>query len=333
MEAMRALGGDGRCSCNPVAPTSCGVPPPGFTKTAHTGFLVVSRPGDTDGGCNKAQGCATGNYYLNLIYQGDVQDPDPVLVIKGFYDSWRVGMAGRPDHFRSTVVVDDQALVADGISSTKATVTLIDIDGHPITHGGAQVSVEYLNPGKSNAKISPAIDNGDGTYTLTLSAGNRSGSDAWRVVVHDGQSPVTLGQRLEIVVDPLVELHSGHFSLSNNAGGFVPLTINLGPARANHYYVIAASASGTVPGLSWAGTHLPLNIDDWFRYTIGQAGSPLLPLTAGLLDANGRAEAGVELAPKALKALVGGRLDWAALYLAPHRPPGVTAPAGFDVLP
>src|SRR5262245_21046759 len=34
MEAARALGGDGRCSCSESAPRSCGVPPPNFTKSA-----------------------------------------------------------------------------------------------------------------------------------------------------------------------------------------------------------------------------------------------------------------------------------------------------------
>jgi hypothetical protein len=33
MEAARLFGGDGRCSCNKGAPTSCGSPPPTFTTT------------------------------------------------------------------------------------------------------------------------------------------------------------------------------------------------------------------------------------------------------------------------------------------------------------
>src|SRR5262249_55131265 len=39
MEAARSMGGDGRCSCNPNAPDSCGSPPPNFTKSAHIGFM------------------------------------------------------------------------------------------------------------------------------------------------------------------------------------------------------------------------------------------------------------------------------------------------------
>ena len=35
LQAGRALGGDGRCSCSFNDPTSCGVPPPDFEKSAH----------------------------------------------------------------------------------------------------------------------------------------------------------------------------------------------------------------------------------------------------------------------------------------------------------
>ena len=49
MEAARAFGGDGRCSCSPSAPTSCGSPPASFTKSADIGFMIVARIGDADG--------------------------------------------------------------------------------------------------------------------------------------------------------------------------------------------------------------------------------------------------------------------------------------------
>ena len=54
--AARALGGDGRCSCSVSQPTSCGVPPPGFQKSAHVAVFVVARLGDTNGLCNRIRG-------------------------------------------------------------------------------------------------------------------------------------------------------------------------------------------------------------------------------------------------------------------------------------
>lgn len=51
MEAARAMGGDGRCSCSGGNPTGCGVPPPTFTKSAHIAYMLIARTGDRDG-CN-----------------------------------------------------------------------------------------------------------------------------------------------------------------------------------------------------------------------------------------------------------------------------------------
>lgn len=48
MEAARLMGGDGRCSCT-AGPTSCGSPPPTFTKSAHIGYMLIARTGDREG--------------------------------------------------------------------------------------------------------------------------------------------------------------------------------------------------------------------------------------------------------------------------------------------
>jgi len=51
MEAARAFGGDGRCSCD-EGPEDCGSPPdpfdPDTTKTADVGYMLIARPGDID---------------------------------------------------------------------------------------------------------------------------------------------------------------------------------------------------------------------------------------------------------------------------------------------
>jgi hypothetical protein len=49
MQAARLMGGDGRCSCSPSAPTSCGSPPPSFTKSAHIAYMLIARAGDREG--------------------------------------------------------------------------------------------------------------------------------------------------------------------------------------------------------------------------------------------------------------------------------------------
>ncbi len=49
MEAARLWGGDGRCSCSIGDPTGCDtIPPPAPFKSAHVGYMLISRAGDTD---------------------------------------------------------------------------------------------------------------------------------------------------------------------------------------------------------------------------------------------------------------------------------------------
>ncbi len=48
MQAAKAAGGDGRCSCSPADPTGCGSPPPTPFKSADVGYMLGTRAGDTD---------------------------------------------------------------------------------------------------------------------------------------------------------------------------------------------------------------------------------------------------------------------------------------------
>jgi len=49
MEAARAAGGDGRCSCG-GSPTACGPTPPNFLKSSHIAYMLIAREGDRDAG-------------------------------------------------------------------------------------------------------------------------------------------------------------------------------------------------------------------------------------------------------------------------------------------
>src|SRR6185436_13828949 len=102
MQAARALGGDGRCSCDFSRPDSCGTPPPNFQKSAHVGFMVVSRIGDDVPPCVEPNGndCSEGAFHLRLNIRGadaSENDPDPVDQLTERYATWRANHAGRPD--------------------------------------------------------------------------------------------------------------------------------------------------------------------------------------------------------------------------------------------
>ncbi len=331
MEAARSFGGDGRCSCSPSAPTSCGAPPSGgFTKSAHCAFVGLARVGDTLGLCNSGVGCANGSYFLSLNFFGSLPDPDPVLVLQQMYDVWRTGQQGRPDQVLSLVECPADSLVADGKSSTQVSIQLVDIEGAPLSSGGHSVSLQLLSPPPAASTPGTVVDHGDGTYAFPLTAGFSAGTDVWRVVVADSVGPVVLQPDLTLRVDPLVPFHVGVDAVSAAEGAAVPFTLNLGPGKAGQPYLVLGSASGTQPGTPFGSLTVPLNTDHLYLLSLTPF-PPLFVQTSGVLDADGRASGQFVPAPGLLGPLSGGQLDWAALALG--RLPSVFGPSGFPVLP
>jgi uncharacterized Ntn-hydrolase superfamily protein len=329
LEAMRAMGGDGRCSCDPLEPYSCGTPPPGFTKSGHTGFVLVARTGDLDGGCSKASGCADGSYYLDIRFPGDVGDPDPVLVLEAYYDSWRAALSGRPDHHLSTVEMSAEALPADGWSTATLRIRLVDVDSRPLAHGGATVHLTRLSG--SSTVAAPAVDHGDGTYSVELTAGLLPGVDSWQVVVDDGGRPVTLVHPATLRVDPLTMLHAGFQSISVASPTSVPFTLNLDAKYKGKKYHLLASASGATPGIVFEGVHLPLNPDVLFTLTKDSPNTSILPNTKSQLDGLGRAKAAFVGTPLLLTPLIGHRIEWSGVIFDKKK--FALEPVGFDVVP
>ncbi|TAJ14105.1 MAG: DUF1028 domain-containing protein [Planctomycetota bacterium] len=334
MEAARSLGGDGRCSCSPSAPTSCGVPPPSFTKTAHCGFMLLARHGDTLGLCTN-NGCATGSYYLDFNVAGlDAQaaDPDPVFQLAAKYAAFHAAHVGHPDHLTSSAVKSAQSLVADDKSALVVTVELRDLEGTPIGHGGAALSIAAQSGPSGLATVGTVADLGDGRYQFELVAGASAGEGTYAIRVDDGTFTAQLYPALALRVDALAPLHCGFDGVSAAAGAVVPLQLNAGASLAGQTYLVLASASGTVPGLTLqGGVHLPLNADALLDFTVHAGPLPFFPGGIGTLDADGRASAALALGPGALAPLAGARIDFAALVRT--SPLVATNAAGFEVLP
>src|SRR5262245_13968438 len=242
MEAARGLGGDGRCSCSASAPTSCGVPPPNFEKSAHVGVVIVARVGDTNAGCNELRGCAQGEYYLNLnVTRGGLEDPDPVPTLQRQYDLWRARLVGRPDGIQS-VIGRNKALPADGVTERTLFVELHDVDGRPITHGGAQVEIIPLVGTTPSAQIGPVSDLGNGRYSFTVRAGTEPALDRFRVRITDASVSnvvvATLYPHLEIQsID--AQLYSAADSLSAASGGKAPFVLNRPDRPGSRYWLVA----------------------------------------------------------------------------------------------
>lgn len=189
MEAARAMGGDGRCSCSASQPTACGAPPASFTKSADIGFLIVARVGDGDDSNCTSNGCADGDYFLDLnIAFAQRSDPDPVLQLRQQFDTFRQNLVGRPDAIQSSV-----AIVPQG-DDFVLTVTPEDWQGTALTSGVNSVTVVHA-PGSAQATSIGAVTAlGDGRFRATLTT-TGSGLDRFRVTLRDGVRDVVIPPR------------------------------------------------------------------------------------------------------------------------------------------
>lgn len=319
MQAARMMGGDGRCSCSQVAPTSCGAPPASFTKSSHIAFMVGARQGDTDGTCNNPGiGCASGSYFMTLdVANQSASSPDPVIQLQGQFNAWRGGLTGRPDHHLSTVTPDPVVVRPGGAPST-VTVALRDWSDTPLTTGGATVTVALSQYSTTTATIGPVTDNNDGTYTFDVTPGANPGDVGLRITAHDGISPVLLSPRTWLRVEDNPLWIDGSV-VSAGAGRTLTFNMDAGPARAGRLYVLGGSLSGTVPGFSTpSGMIVPLNIDGFFIDTVQTfANTFFFPNSQGMLDSLGRSTASLIMPPGTAAPLVGIPSDWAFVVAFP----------------
>ena len=192
MEAARAMGGDGRCSCSGGDPTGCGSPPPKFTKSAHIGFMIDARRGDIDGACVRRFGCATGVYFMNFnILSPNGDDRDPVIQLREQFDAWRAGLIGVPDASASHITVAPAALPADGTSTATLTIEVRDWQGLPASGIQGVGATHDWEGSAGSSTIGPVEKLGNGNFRVVLTAGTTTGQDNIVVLVqHAGGTTI-----------------------------------------------------------------------------------------------------------------------------------------------
>lgn len=189
MEAARAMGGDGRCSCSNSDPNGCGSPPPSFTKSAHIGFMVVARRGDTDGTCSTG-GCATGPYYMKFnVANQTFGAPDPVIQLRERFDEWRTGLNGVPDQAVSRTSVIPSRILSNYAGPLTMRVELRDWRDQAVLPA-QPVGVEHDPRGSANScTIGEPTYQGGGVYEVPLTPGTATGVDTYLVsFVHNFQN-------------------------------------------------------------------------------------------------------------------------------------------------
>ena len=128
---------------------------------------------------------------------------------------------------------------------------------------------------------------------------------------HVPVTPPTLVNRpFAAVVCPL--LNGNINDISAASGGSQNLTLCAGVKHKGNAYLVAGSVTGTAPGVTLGGIHVPLNVDLVTNLTIALANTPTFQKTRGTLDADGRALATINV-PSGLTAAVGLSLHFAYL--------------------
>ena len=314
MEAAHDYGGDGRCSCDPNDPDRCGSPPGGWDpdtgKSAHIGFMMVSRIGDIDGDCNAGVGCANGSYYMNLNIANQHQsDPDPVVQLREKFDEWRDSWRGRPDHVLSTATLSRKRVPGNGTRPVTLTIVLNDWENHPVGHGGAAVTVEHSVDSAGLSTIGTPVDNGDGSYTVEITAGAGQGIDEFEIVADDGLGPVTLYPFPTLTLDDT--LKSDATSISAAAGGTVNFDLTGPEDTPPPLYLLLGSSSGTTPGMDLGGVIVPLNLDDVVILSYELRNTTTLVNTDGVLLPDGSASAQLVAEPDEFDPIIGWQLAFA----------------------
>lgn len=185
MEAAAAMGGDGRCSCSTRNPTMCGSPPPSFTKSAHVGFVIVARRGDSDGDCTAA-GCASGVYYMNLnVPFQPTTAPDPVVQLRGQFDGWRASLVGVADAIETTVTLAPNKALSGSGAVLAMQIQVRDWQGAAVTTP-LTVGVLHDSGSAGSSTIGPVANIGGGLFEVALTAGVTPGLDRFVIQIDDG---------------------------------------------------------------------------------------------------------------------------------------------------
>ncbi len=226
MEAARAMGGDGRCSCDPDDPPGCGSPPPSFEKSAHIGFMLVARRGDRDRGtCRGGFGCAAGDYYLELnISNQQASDPDPVIQLRERFDAWRLALVGHADAIESrTTVTPDRGLNTAPITATLR-IELLDWQRLPATDTLEVIVQPEVRDTVGNTTIGAVQDLGGGIYEVQVTADTTPGPHRLLVTVRAPDGPDDDADEDQIILIPSPTLWVMDAAADLNHDGTVDLT-------------------------------------------------------------------------------------------------------------
>jgi uncharacterized Ntn-hydrolase superfamily protein len=190
LEAAKIIGADTRCASRGTS--------------SQSGFIKVVRIGNGN------------NPYLQLVVPDTPVGTDPIDVLRGQFDSWKVGLFNVVDPFLSEVSVDEDTISADG--SSEAIITIIPKNNSDtLLASGLEIILSNTGAGT----LGNVVDLGNGTYQAAITAPTTSGADTVTATVISGADTVNLSARPVIYYTPstsieVAPLSPGQFFLYQN---------------------------------------------------------------------------------------------------------------------
>ncbi|HRJ49600.1 MAG TPA: FG-GAP-like repeat-containing protein, partial [Phycisphaerales bacterium] len=202
MEAARAWGGDGRCSCSPAFPTGCTTLPDTF-KSAHIAYMLIGRAGDREGSNGNYRATNFGNAAVPGDFNGDGRPDVAVCGNGGLGVLLNTTTPGRQATLaplipttlgftgRDLEVADfnaDGRLDAAVINNAAGTVAIL------LGNGDGTFASPVVHPTGAGPQ-GLAVGDLDGNQTIDLVVANFTG-DTCSIFINDGQGVMTLAATL-----------------------------------------------------------------------------------------------------------------------------------------
>jgi hypothetical protein len=146
-------------------------------------------------------------------------------------------------------------------------------------------SLEFFYGDPTSIFIFHSWDVGTDNIRITMADCNGNGTPDFQ----DISSGAALDLDGNFVPDGCQPLSADVASISVGTGGAQTLQLQAGAASSGDLHLVLGSISGTSPGVPFGGGTLPLNIDGYFMYTLGNVNSPPLSNSFGFLDGTGSA--------------------------------------------
>ena len=161
LQAAKILGADTRCAARGTS--------------SRSGFVKVVRIGD-------------GNTpYLKIVVPDTPVGTDPINVLQGMFDNWKIAKFNIVDPFLSLIEVSPDTLPANGTSQGVITISPKN-NSDTLLASGKQIILSNTGAGT----LGSVIDLGDGTYEATITAPIAVGSDTVSAIVISGTDTVSI---------------------------------------------------------------------------------------------------------------------------------------------